>query len=244
MDVTLYGMAISHPARAASLMLAHKGVEARIVNLPPGSQQVAMRALGFRGGTVPGLKIDGRRVQGSTAISRALDAAFPDPPLFPADPERRRAVEEAERWGETTYQPVPRRIFRWAIASDGGQRQRVLEAFKLPLPPLSARLILPVAQLYMRLEGGGERQARADVESLPEHLDHVDELIAGGVIGADELNAADFQIAPTTRVLLNFPQLRPLVEGRPAEAHAMRVIPRFGRSTPIELPAEWIPAAG
>ena len=243
MDVTLYGMRISHPARAALLMLAHKGIDAKIIDVPPGAQQVAMRAWGFRGGTVPGMKIDGKRVQGTTAISRALDEAVPEPPLFPADPEARAAVEEAERWGDEVYQPVPRRIFRWAVASNGDIRQRVLGQFGLPLPPVSSRLMLPVAHFYMRLEGGGESTARADAAALPGHLDHIDELIAAGVIDGEALNAADFQIAVTTRILLNFPQLRPLVAGRPAEAHAMRVIPKFGRPLPVEIPESWIAAA-
>jgi glutathione S-transferase len=239
-DITLYGMKISHPARAAQLMVEHKGIDAKIVNLPAASQQIAMRALGFRGGTVPGMKIGGRRVQGSREISRALDEAVPEPPLFPADPERRAAVEEAEAWGEAVYQPVPRRIFRWSIASNGAARERVLADFGTPAPPIASRLLLPVVHFYMRLENGGEETARADVAALPEHLDHVDELIAEGVIDGEALNAADFQIAPTTRVLLNFSQLRGLVEGRPAQAHAMRVVPRFGRETPVEIPADWL----
>jgi glutathione S-transferase len=224
-------------------MLRHKGIEAKVVEIPPGTQQLAMRALGFRGGTVPALKIDGRRVQGTTQISRALDDAFPEPPLFPADPERRAAVEEAERWGDVVYQPVPRRIFRWSVATNGAIRQRFVTAAGLPVPAVTSRLMFPAAQFYMRLEGGGEAAARSDAASLPRHLDHVDELIAEGVIDGEALNAADFQIAVTTRLLLNFPQLRFLVEDRPAAAHAMRVIPRFGRETPAEIPDAWVPAA-
>jgi glutathione S-transferase len=242
-DVTLYGMRISHPARAALLMLKHKGIEARLIDIPPGAQQVAMRAYGFRGGTVPGLKIDGKRVQGSTAISRALDEAVPEPPLFPEDPEQRAAVEEAERWGDEVYQPVPRRIFRWCVATNGGLRERSMKAFGLPAPAVSSRLMFPVAQFYMRLEGGGEKAARADAAALPAHLDHIDELISAGVIDGERLNAADFQIATTTRVLLNFPQAKPLVENRPAGAHAMRVIAKFGRPLPVEIPDAWLAAA-
>ena len=68
-----------------------------------------------------------------------------------------------------------------------------------------------------------------------------DELIAEGVIGGERPNAADFQIATSVRVLLNFPQLRPLIEERPAGELAMRVAPGFGREMPVKLPPEWIP---
>ena len=243
-DVTLYGMTISHPARAAMLMLDHKDIEAKVIRLPPGSQQVVMRAAGFRGGTVPGLKIGGRRVQGTREISRALDEIVPEPPLFPADPEMRAAVEEAERWGDEAYQPVPRRILRWSIANNPSMRERFAGMGGMPAPAITSRLLWPVAQAYMRLEGGGEDTARADAAALPDHLNHVDELIGAGVIDGPELNAADFQIGTTTRTLLNFDPLRPLVAGRPAEAHAMRIAPNFGRrSFPIEIPENWIPAA-
>jgi glutathione S-transferase len=242
MDAMLYSMSISHPARAAELMLAHKGVEAKIVRLPPASQQVAMRALGFRGGTVPGMRIDGRRVQGSREISRALDEVAPAPPLFPIDPQRRAEVEEAERWGDAVYQPVPRRIFRWSAAAHGELRKRLARAIGLPAPAITSNVLWPVSQFYMRLEEGGEDAARRDLADLPSHLDHVDDLIAAGTIDGEELNAADFQIATTTRVLLNFHELRDLVTGRPAAEHAMRIAPKFGRAAPVEIPGDWIPA--
>ena len=243
MEVTLYSMPISHPARAAGLMLRHKGIEARIVNVPPGSQQLLMRAHRFPHGTVPGLKVDGRRVQGSIEISRALDELQPEPPLFPADPVRRAAVEDAERWGNDVYQPVPRRIFRWVVTHDRGLREELARGAGIPAPAAASLLFLPVSHVYMRMEGGGEEAARRDLRELPGHLDHVDGLIAAGTLNGAELNAADFQIATTTRVLTNFPQLRPLLEGRPAVEHAMRVIPGFGGEFDVALPPEWVPAA-
>jgi glutathione S-transferase len=235
-------MSISHPARAAGLMLNHKGIETRRVEIQPGSQRLRMRAAGFRHGTVPGLKLDGRRIQGTLQISRALEEAKPDPPLFPDDPVRRAAVEEAERWGDRVYQPVPRRIFRWRAAVDGRVRQSLTQQMGVPAPAVMAKLMLPVAQVYMRFEGGGEAQARRDLAELPGHLDHVEELLAAGTLGGEHPNAADFQIGTTTRVLLNFPQLRPLLEKRPVAEHAMRIAPRFGDLLPVEVPDGWIPA--
>jgi glutathione S-transferase len=80
------------------------------------------------------------------------------------------------------------------------------------------------------------------VAELPTHLDKIDGLIEEGTLGGEELNAADFQIATSTRVLLNFSQLRPLIEGRPAGDHAMRVVPDFGRELPVRLPEAWLHA--
>src|SRR3954468_22062238 len=114
MSAKLYAIAVSHPSHAAKAMLDYKRIEHEVVNFPPLSQPIALRAVGFRGRTVPALAIEGRKVQGTLAISRALEELKPAPPLFPAD--RRAAVEEAEAWGEREFQPLPRRFFRWGVA--------------------------------------------------------------------------------------------------------------------------------
>ena len=54
-SVTLYAIPPSHPAHAARLMLEHKGIEHKVVNLVPGTHAAVVRALGFRRGTVPAL---------------------------------------------------------------------------------------------------------------------------------------------------------------------------------------------
>ena len=235
-------MRISHPARTVELMLAHKGIEAERVEIPPGSQRVLMRRHGFTGGTVPGLKLEGRRIQGSVEISRALEEACPDPPLYPQDRGMRDRVEAAEIWGERSHQPVPRRIFRWAVSSDSQLRTVLVKNLGAPAPGVAQWGLVPVAQFYLRYEGGGKKAARRDVAELPSHLDRIERLMEEGTIGGTDLNAADFQIATTTRALLNFPQLSPLIEGRPAGEHAMRIVPDFGREQPVKLPAEWLPA--
>ena len=118
------------------------------------------------------------------------------------------------------------------------------KAVGVPAPGVSQWAIWPLAQFYLRYEGGGEKAARRDVAELPAHLDRIDAFIEEGTIGSTELNAADFQIATSTRVVMNFPQLRPLVEGRPAGEHAMRIVPDFGREMPVKLPEDWLQGLG
>jgi glutathione S-transferase len=242
MTVKLYSISVSHPARTAGLMLRYKGIEHEIVDIPPGTQRVMLRLNGFRGATVPALKIDGRKVQGSLNVSRALEDLQPEPHLFPVDAEQRRAVEEAERWGDAVLQPPPRNIFRWCVSRDQELRRSLARATGMPLPSLTATLMKPVGWYFARVVSGtSEESIRADLAALPGQLDHVDELIAAGVIGGEQPNAADFQIATSVRVLFNFPQLRPLIEDRPAGELAMRIAPNFGGALPIELPAAWVP---
>jgi glutathione S-transferase len=243
-EVKLYSIAVSHPARAAGLMLKRKAIEYERVDLTPGSQRVLLRLHGFQGKTVPALEIDGRRVQGSIAVSRALEELEPEPPLFPRDPERRAEVEAAERWGDAVLQPVPRNLFRWSLARDAGLRRAFGELAGIPAPGLAAYTMQPVAWYFARIVSGTtDESIRAQLAALPEHLDHVDALIDAGVIGGEEPNAADFQIATSVRVLMNYEQLRPLIESRPAGELAMRIVPGFGRPFPVELPPDWIPRA-
>jgi glutathione S-transferase len=244
MKARLYGMAISHPANAARLMLEHKGIEHEIVLISPGWQALRIPLAGFRGGTVPALRLDGRRAVGSRAISRLLDEVRPDPPLFPRDPDRRREVEEAEAWGEEVLQPVPRRLLRWAIHKQPDARVTFARMLGMPLPRVAARAVIPAAAFYARREeAGSTARIRADWAATPGHLDHVDDLLARGVLGGEALNAADFQIATTLRVMLSSEDFGRLVAGRPAEALARRVWPEYPYALPALLPGDLRPAA-
>lgn len=240
MGITLYGTPPSPPSHSARLMLEHKGLEHRMVWLLPGLWPALLRTRGFRGGTVPAIKIDGRRLQGSRVISRALEEAKPEPALFPADPERRREVEDAERWGDEVLQDVPRRIVRWISVHRPESRVMIARDIGVPLPRFAAWINAPSARhLARKVDADG--QIERAIAQVPEVLGHVDELISSGVIGGDQPNAADFQIATSVRALLTVEDLRPVTERRPAAELAMRFLPEFGTAFPTGmLPAEWL----
>lgn len=239
-EATLYWFAESNPSQAVRLMLEHKGIAYRSRLLVPGLHRVQVRLAGFRGPSVPALKIDGRRIQGSLNISRALEDLEPEPPLFPGFPERRAAVEAAERWGEQALQPISGRVFHWALAHDPELRRWLARLIGLPAPDGAARLIAPIARRFAR--DAPDDVIRADLAALPALLDHVDGLIATGTIGIEEPNAADFQIATSVRELLSFKTLRPMLEGRPSADLAMRMLPDWQES-PVRLPSAWLPAS-
>jgi glutathione S-transferase len=240
----LYAFRISNPSQTARLMLEFKGVETKWVELLPGMHPLALRALGFKTGYVPALKLDGRKIEGSLEIAQALEAAVPEPSLYPADPDKRRAVEEAERWGESELQMVPRRIVRHVLAHDNGARTRIARDLGLPLPSVLATLNAPIARWSANRVDADEAAARRNLENLRGTLDKVDALIADGVIGdPDAPNAADFQIAPSIRAIGAIGELRPLLDGRPCDALARRLLPRFEEAAPM-LPPEMRAAAG
>src|SRR5690349_24267981 len=118
MTTTLYVIPGSHPSRTARLMLERKGIEYKRRDLIPVVSKGVLRAAGFPRVTVPALKIEGEKVQGSREISRALDRIRPEPPLFPADPDKRAAVEDAERFGDEELQHPIRQLLWWGFKRD------------------------------------------------------------------------------------------------------------------------------
>lgn len=221
-------------------MLEVKRVDHRVVNLMPGFHPAALRLAGFPGATVPALIMDGRRVQGSRQISRFLDEHCPAPRLFPEAPDDRRAVEDAERWGEEVLQNVPRRIFRW-LAANRLEVRRWLAAVHVPLPGSTflARSSLQ-ARAFARAVGATDVAVRRDLAELPALLDRVDRLLEEGTIGGREVNAADLQIASSVRAFDLFADLAPLIADREAVSYARDLFPDFPPGPPPLLPADWL----
>lgn len=241
MSARLYTIELSHPSHAARLMLERKGIDHRVTVLPAGMHPVLLRLAGFRGTTVPMLKIDGRKVETSLAIARELERIEPDPPLYPADPQARAKVEEAERWGEAELQPIPRRIMRWSLTEQFEARKWLARVTKLPAPSVQARTNGWLVRRFARMVGATPEHVRRDLAELPAKLDRVDALIADGTLSADQPNAAAFQIGTSVRALTLFRQLQPLVDARPAGTLGRSLLPDFPQS-PVELPADWVPA--
>jgi glutathione S-transferase len=237
----LLGVPGSHPALGAELMLARKGVEVRRVDLVSGVHRVLLRALGFPRMTVPAVRLDGQRLQGTRTIALALDALVPAAPLLPADPGHREAVLQAEAWGDEVLQPVPRRLVWAALKRDHSTLETFLEDAHLGIPnALAARTAPPIIRLSARLNRADDEAVRRDLRALPALLDRVDSLLAKGVIGGEQPNVADFQIATSVRLLMTLDDLRGRIEGRPAARHAHEVVPRFpGRIGPVFPPA-WL----
>jgi glutathione S-transferase len=226
MRATLFGIPASHPSLAAELMLQHKGVDYRRVDLVTVAHRALLRALGFPRNTVPAVRLDGAKVQGTREIALALDALVPSPPLFPSDPDRRAAVVEAEAWGDEVLQPVPRRLTLNALKHDRSSLGSYLEDAKLGMPQrLATATAPPILAASRRFNRATDENARRDLAVLPGLIDRVDEFIERGVIGGSERNAADFQIATSISLLLTMDDVRPMIEGRPAERLARDVVP-------------------
>jgi glutathione S-transferase len=245
---TLYVIPGSHACRSAMLMLDHKRVPYRRVDIVTLLHPVVARLHGFdaggqtrtaggrrtfglrfgdRLGTVPALNADGHRISTNHGIARFLDEQHPDPPLFPADPERRAAVEAAERWANETLQMAARRIPGVAVVRDPAALSAASGdgrmGYLLYKSELARRLIIPrILRAVFAANPAKDDELLAELSAM---LDRVDALIEEGVLNGAELNAADFMVAPSLALILYRPDVRPMFEGRPALELVDRLLP-------------------
>lgn len=239
--IRLFTIPGSHPGTTAQLMLERKGLPYKRTDLMPVISKGALKALRFPDVTVPAMRIDGRRVQGSIAIAAELDRLQPDPPLYPADPGARARVEEAERFGDSELQHPVRQILWWGMRRNTAPLRSYSEGARLGVPiGLAVRTAAPIVALSARFNEATDENVRRDLEALPGLLDRVDAYIADGVIGGEEANAADFQIAPSLALALTMHDLRPAFDGRPCAALVDRVSPDYPGDFPPVLPAAWL----
>ena len=243
MNARLFIIPASHPSIAVELMLEHKGISYKRTDLLPVVSKGVLRAVGFSGITVPALKIDGAKVQGSRQIARELERLRPEPPLFPdpGDPERSAAIEEAERFGDEELQHPVRQILWWGMKRDRAPLRSYSEGARIGMPiGLAVKTAAPIVALSARYNEASDENAREAVAALPAMLDKIDAWIESGVLNGERPNAADFQIAPSLGLAMTLDDLRPHIEGRPAGALARRFVPDYPGKMPPVLPAEWL----
>lgn len=241
MGARLFVIPASHPAIAVELMLELKGIPYKRTDLLPVISKGVLRAAGFPGVTVPALKIDGAKVQGSRQIARELERLRPEPPLFPADPTQRAAVEEAERFGDEQLQHPIRQLLWWGMKRDRAPLRSYSEGARIGMPiGLAVKTAAPIVALSARFNEADDAHARAALAALPGLLRTVDDQIAAGTLNGERLNAADFQIATSLGLAMTMADLRPAIENRPAGALAKRVVPHYPGHMPPILPPEWL----
>jgi glutathione S-transferase len=206
-------------------MLDLKGIDYELAGVLPGTQRVHLRLAGFRDGTVPALRLDGRRVQGTPAIARALGFELRD--------------AELERWADEELQQVPRRILRWGLVRHAHLRTWVGEQSGAPAPGVLSALSVPAAWYYARAVDADEAAVRRALTELPATLDRVDALLAEGTIGDDD--ALTFEVLCSIRSLEGFADLHDHVTPHPCAAAARERFPDWPAApVPPFLPRAWL----
>jgi glutathione S-transferase len=206
--MVLWQLAISQYSEKVRWALAHKGIAHERRTPPPGLHiPVALWLTRGRAATLPVLELDGRAIGDSTAIIAALEQRFPDPPLYPADPDERRRAVALEDWFDEELGPHARRLIFHDMGRD---RARLDAAVRMAAPELRERLG-PLATAYALMftkvrygthPAAGAERARSAVLA---GFDRLEAELGDG----DYLVGSRFTIADLTAAALFYPVVLP-----------------------------------
>jgi glutathione S-transferase len=216
----LWHIGVSHYSEKVRWALAWKGVEHERREPPPGAH-MALALWWSRGHTktFPVLELDGERILDSTAIIGALEAEFPEPPLYPEHPLDRRQALDFENFFDENLGPAVR-LFGWHhLRRDRDLLGKVAEK-NLPAPvrgfaPARAGVTTfasTFANLRFRVAApAAEEEAR---RVILEGVDRIERELEGG----EHLVGDEFSVADLTAAALLYPLVLPAEGPRAIEA--------------------------
>jgi glutathione S-transferase len=238
--LVLHVVPFSHPCLAVTAVLDRHGLEYETVEMMSGTHGDTIESIYGEGNrTVPGLLVDDEPVHGTTAIFEKLDELVDDADLYPGAVAA--AIREAERGIAEDLQTAGRNLTFGALYF----RPEALGTFAGtgPLDPAGTDFAIKLARGAWRYIGITAVTLAEDLAKLPEQLDIVDELIEAGVVGGDEPTAVDYQIGSSLHLLMQIGDVRPLIEGRPAQKLVDSWFERGPADIPAgAFPAGWVPA--
>ena len=135
-----------------------------------------------------------------------------------------------------------RQILWWAIKRDKAPLRSYSEGAKLGVPiGLAMKTAAPIVALSARFnEADDENVRRRPRRAAGDAATRSTTGSPPACSAASELNAADFQIAPSLGLAMTLDDLRPAIEGRPAGAAGEAGRPRLPRPHAADPPAAWL----
>jgi len=203
----LYHIEVSHYNEKARWALDYKGVpHRRKAPMPMAHLLWALAMTRGQGKTFPILRMNGDTIHDSTRIIERLERDYPDPPLYPGDPDDRRRALGLEEFFDEELAPHIRRAafaevtrdadaFAWIAAPRAG---RLLHAgFKR-----SVYVAGPLTRLRYGINDETAIEGRAKTGAALERLES--EIGPSGYLVGDSFTVADL-----TAAALFFPLVRP-----------------------------------
>jgi glutathione S-transferase len=220
---TLWQIEISHFSEKARWALAYKGVEHRRRAPIPGAHiPVALWLTRGKHKTFPILSLEGRNIGDSSAVIEALERRYPDPPLYPADPEQRRRALELEGFFDEELGPYVRHLAFHEMREDP-ERLRAIAEQSAPAP-LPGAMTAAYARAYtsMRWKSADSAAAEVDRAKIAAALDRIEDEVGSG----DYLVGDAFSVADLTAASLLYPIVIP-AEGPSGEEGLSKGMRRF-----------------
>jgi glutathione S-transferase len=157
---------------------------------------------------VPVLKLDGKVITDSSRIIAALEDAFPEPPLYPSDPDARRRALEFEDYFDEELGPYIRRwIFHLVLpfpeyvrATFISHASQTAQFAHRAMSPLFGRIM----RRQMNISPASAEIARGKTMAAMDRLEK--ELPASGHLVADRFTVADLTAAALLSPLVKPPE--------------------------------------
>jgi glutathione S-transferase len=198
---TLWQIDISHYAEKVRWALEYKGIDHGRRSILPGSHIPIALAL-TRGAqpTVPVLQLEDRNIGDSTEIIAALEARYPDPPLYPIDAEERTRAIELEEWFDENLGPHARLLPFYELIQEPDLFAEIA-AESVPGPLGKAKPVVGAyARAYTSIRWGANsdasaEEARAAIVAAFDKLEAELEKGDGEFLVGDGLSVADITAA-------------------------------------------------
>lgn len=198
---TLWQISFSHYSEKVRWVLDRKGIS-HVRRSPPPGLHIAIALWLSRGGykTLPILELDGQAIADSTAVIAALEERYPDPSVYPADPELRRRALELEDFFDEQLGPHARLLpFNHLRSEPEMFAELAVRAVPGPLAA-AKRPIGAYARVYtgLRWNAADDEAAKAAEAGIVAALDRIEtELARGGgeFLVGEELSVADITAA-------------------------------------------------
>jgi len=204
----LWHIKVSHFSEKVRWALAYKGVEHDRRAPPPASHMLfALWLTRGEQNTFPVLELDGDRIGDSTRIIETLESRYPDPPLYPGDPqERARALELEDFFDEELGPHV--RLLTWHEAIKHPKPFGEFAAQQLPAPLNRASGVAGAfGTAFVRLRYGAASDDAAETarRHILAGLDRLEAELGSG----DYLVGERFSVADLTAAALLYPLVMP-----------------------------------
>jgi len=226
----LWHLKVSHYNEKARWALDYKRLPHVRRAAIPGRHAKIAQGLGA-GRTFPVLQLDGQVVGDSTLIIETLERRYPEPPLYPAAEDRRRALE-IEDFFDEQLGPYLRLLVLQHMLPDPAL---LLGAFVPDLSPLRrgvARALHPLTRRKIAADFGIDRSG---IERAWQQCSHAGERFAAELQGNGYLVGDGFTVADLTVAALLSPVVAPVEfpypqpqRGHPRLADLRRMIDGWG----------------
>ena len=237
----LWQIVTSHYSEKVRWALDYKGIDhARRTPLPGTHIPIALVMTRGAQPTFPVMQIDGRTIGDSTAVIAALEERYPEPPLYPADPEERARALELEDYFDEQLGPYTRFLAFHELTNEPEIFAEVAaEAVPGPLGQVKP-LVGAYARTFTSLRWGARDEeaavtAREKIVAAMDRLDAELERGDGEFLVGNQLSVAD-----VTAASLFFPIVLPPEGPISTDAPRPPALERFRESLSDRRGYRWI----